>query len=44
MALGGLGTGTLALDHAGRFQEVRLQNNWRVRLLLNAIRWCAGGK
>ena len=28
MAMGGLGTGTLAIDHAGRFQEVRVQNNW----------------
>ena len=28
MAMGGLGTGTLTLDHAGRFKEIRVQNNW----------------
>ncbi|MHC4871482.1 MAG: GH116 family glycosyl-hydrolase [Planctomycetota bacterium] len=32
MALGGLGTGSIGIDHAGRFQEVRVQNNWSSRL------------
>ncbi len=31
MALGGLGTGTLAIDHAGRFQDICVQNNWRTK-------------
>ena len=28
MAMGGLGTGTLAIDRAGRFADIHVQNNW----------------
>ncbi len=28
MAMGGLGTGTLEIDRAGRFAGIRVQNNW----------------
>jgi len=31
MFLGGIGTGCLSIDRAGRFQEIRLQNNWEGR-------------
>jgi len=28
MAMGGLGTGTIEIDRAGRFRDIRVQNNW----------------
>ncbi len=32
MAMGGLGTGTLEIDRAGRFQNILVQNNWNVKV------------
>lgn len=42
MYLGGLGTGCVSIDRAGRFQDMRLQNNWEGELVHKAPHYPVG--